>query len=175
HELEAGERERRAREPRLQVQRVAEEEAEPAAGIRARRDRLLVGEQADAERDERAREERHDEPPRRAGSPRRRLRACEAAQPGFASSSARRTSTRARWRRYSALPFVSLGGSVPSSATAAGSDSPASSACSVARARSGVAPMLTSPTAASWMLPFPLITATTPTVAQSIERRRNFR
>ena len=35
------------------------------------------------------------------------------------SSSARRTSTRARWRRYSSLAFRSVGGSVPSSATSA--------------------------------------------------------
>ena len=45
-----------------------------------------------------------------------------------ASSTARRTSTLTRCRRYSALPFVSFGGSVPSSATAPGS-APAAHAC----------------------------------------------
>ena len=94
-----------------------------------------------------------------------------------ASSTARRTRTCTRWLRYSALPFVSLGGSVPSAAARA----PASaagrrSAASTAVARSGVAPMLVSAIAGS---PTAAVraraTAATPTVAQSCARRRNFR
>src|SRR5580700_2111712 len=88
-----------------------------------------------------------------------------------ASSSARRTSTVARWRRYSDDAFMSLGGSVPTSArmAASGADAPLTTASSTAVARRGVDPMLMSA-----MPVVPLRTAATPTIAQSWARRLNF-
>src|SRR5581483_6210461 len=86
-----------------------------------------------------------------------------------ASSNARRTSTRARWRRNSALALRSAGGSVPSSATAAASpaEAPDARAASTPLARRGTEPMLTRAT------PVPAMAAT-PTRAQSWARRVNF-
>src|SRR6266566_637862 len=89
-----------------------------------------------------------------------------------ASSSARRTSTFTRWRRYSADPNATSGGAVPSSARAAADagSAPPSTASSTPAARSGVSPMFVRPT---WTPPFAR-TAETPTTAQSCARRWNF-
>src|SRR5207253_842219 len=89
-----------------------------------------------------------------------------------ASSSARRTSTFTRWRRYSADPNASSGGAVPSSARAAADagSAPPPTASSTPAARSGVSPMFVRPT---WTPPFAR-TAETPTTAQSCARRWNF-
>src|SRR5688500_3040937 len=90
-----------------------------------------------------------------------------------ASSRARRTSTLESSLRYSALRNASEGGVVPSSARAAAAagSAPPASASSTPEARSGVSPMFVSATAAE---PF-CCTAATPTIAQSIARRLNFR
>ena len=83
----------------------------------------------------------------------------------------RRTSTRARCRRYSLEALRSDDGSVPSPARAAASaaEAPSASAASTAAARSGTEPMFTRPIDVE-----PLRTATTPTIAQSWARRLNF-
>lgn len=65
-ELEHGQGDRRRRAPGLEVDRVAEEEAEVAPRVAARRDRLRAGEQPERERDERPAEQRHEQPARRA-------------------------------------------------------------------------------------------------------------
>src|ERR671914_755233 len=104
------------------------------------------------------------------------------AQDDAASSSARRVSTRARWRLYSGVAFRSPGGSVPSAACSAArpieSESSACprSATSAALARSGVEAMCVSPMRTSSHEPSPafLTSAQTPTIAQSSRRRLNF-
>ena len=60
------------REPRLQMQRVAEEEPEPGAGVGARRDDQLAGDDPDRLRDEEAREKRDEQMPGRPALRRRR-------------------------------------------------------------------------------------------------------
>src|ERR671912_2112063 len=101
------------------------------------------------------------------------------AQRERASSTARRLSTRARWRRYSAEAAMSEEGLVPSSAelvaSATEEGSAPESALSAAVARMGVEPMLVSPMRAEWMEPFDRsTTAAAPTTAQSWARRLNF-
>ena len=88
-------------------------------------------------------------------------------------------STRARWRRYSALAFVSLGGLVPSAARSAAAAASCAATCErlldgrrAQRRRAHVRQR----DAASSTLPLSRrSTAATPTVAQSWARRLNFR
>ena len=103
-------------------------------------DRLGEGERLQLAADLERGSERADPPPQRAVRLRARAGSRDRARRprrylAIASSIARLPITRARCERNSALAEVSLGGSVPSAMYAAGSASPATSACSAAVAR----------------------------------------
>ena len=133
----------RARLPRPHRRQARPPRPRDRGRAQADADRLGEGERLHVAPDLERGPERADPPPERAA--RLRARAGSRDRPrrsrrylAIASSIARLPITRARCERNSALAAVSVGGSVPSAMYAAGSASPATSACSTAAARSGV-------------------------------------